>query len=162
MKFCPSCKTEKPLSDFAKNAKTYDKLQCYCRECNKVIHAYYKSIKKKPLLIKTCEATDCEVTFETRLESKRFCCKACSIKSHNSIKNKDKLYRFKFDFKSKFKRKTMQKPNNHKLWVRKEEVRLVALRDEGLTFYEIAAKLGRSYDSCRSRYKLLNKVVKSC
>jgi hypothetical protein len=36
LKFCPKCKKEKDVSEFAKNRCTKDGLQCYCNECKSI------------------------------------------------------------------------------------------------------------------------------
>ena len=36
-KLCRKCGVVKPISEFNKNSKSKDKLQCYCKECNKDI-----------------------------------------------------------------------------------------------------------------------------
>jgi hypothetical protein len=35
MSYCPSCKQEKPLSEFNKDKNTYFRIAIYCRECQK-------------------------------------------------------------------------------------------------------------------------------
>ena len=34
MKRCPKCDTDKPKSEFSKDARRKDGLQCYCKACN--------------------------------------------------------------------------------------------------------------------------------
>ena len=43
MKFCNTCKTEKPLSDFNKHKRMRDGLASQCRECKKITDAKYRA-----------------------------------------------------------------------------------------------------------------------
>ena len=48
-KFCPACKTKKPLHDFDKASGRPSSYQTECRECHKIrAKAYYEAIKSDP------------------------------------------------------------------------------------------------------------------
>lgn len=160
MKYCAMCKETLSFDKFSINKKRKDGLQCYCKKCNSEINIFYKDRKKLPKDKRTCKLDGCEITFETRNKDKNFCCKNHSQKYHNKIKNNDKEYRFKYEFKAKFQRKKEPKLNNYKKWTEQEDILLIQKKDEGLIYKEIAILLGRSSDSCQSRYKLLSRRIK--
>jgi hypothetical protein len=41
IKYCPRCKTEKPVSAFGRNTRARNDLQTYCKECKKSISRIY-------------------------------------------------------------------------------------------------------------------------
>ena len=46
MKECSKCKETKPRSEFHKQKRTRDGLQCYCKECKNLVHRAW--IKQNP------------------------------------------------------------------------------------------------------------------
>lgn len=82
MKFCTTCKTEKPFTDFYKRSKSSDGFQSTCKSCRKVIDAasYLKYDSRRFSIKERRDSTRLDqIKFMRRY--KAFCgCRVCSEK----------------------------------------------------------------------------------
>jgi len=155
-KYCKRCDSHKSLDSFSKDKSTKDGLQFYCKKCSAEESAKYRT--KKPKEKRPCENKSCNNTFETSNHNRKYCCEKCLIESQKTRCYPDA--RFRYNFKVKFLRKKLPKENNYKTWDSKEDKKLLKYKNKGLTFYQIAEKMGRGYDGVRSRYKILIEEIR--
>lgn len=157
-KECLKCKQTYLVPDkhFHKNKKMADGLNVYCKKCIQEMDKFNKEKKKQPKETRPCENEKCNNTFETRIKDKKYCCPKCAAYSNNQKKSKDRDYRFKYEFQNKFKNKKIRK-NVFKRWTKQEDTKLINLRFDNHTFWEIAELLNRSYFSVGQRYRMLVK-----
>lgn len=160
-KECRKCKQTfiKPENHFRVNLKSKDGFYTYCRECSNEMNRFTKDKNKKPKEKRECENKKCNKTFETRIDDKKYCCNKCAAYSNNQKRSKDLEYRFKYNFKNKFKVKKMEKPKEFKQWSKEEDGLLLNMKFDKLTFWEIADKMGRSYYAVGQRHRMLVKKL---
>lgn len=86
LKYCPKCKTEKPLELFNKHAKERDGLQRLCRDCQKESNRKYLSTEKGATTTRQAHlrrkySIDLQ-TYEELLLSQGNKCKICRVDSN--------------------------------------------------------------------------------
>jgi len=86
LKYCPKCKTEKPLELFNKHAKERDGLQRLCRDCQKESNRKYLSTEKGATTTRQAHLRrkyniDLQ-TYEELLLSQGNKCKICRVDSN--------------------------------------------------------------------------------
>lgn len=77
MKWCPKCKSQKPLEDFHKSSRSKDGRNGYCKECN-IKQRMDRYEHKKEKIIKTDSRKQCRICKE--------------IKEYSYFKNKKNTY----------------------------------------------------------------------
>lgn len=148
MKTCSMCKETLSFDKFSINRKRKDGLQCYCKSCSAENDKFYQH-KKRPLIEKICQ---CGTKFKTRSTIKTFCHNDCKVKYFNKLNNST-IDRFKYDFKIKLEAKKEPKPNNFKKWTKYEELTMLEHRASKMKWKQIALELGRSSQSCKTRFR---------
>lgn len=161
-KTCPRCNKTYMLEKkyFYKNKSNKDGLASICKNCRKEEYLFYKKINSK-ILTKVCEYKECNNTFTTTLDFKKYCCVYCRDRA-NKFKNGKQTYRDKVNFKIRFNSfKELENATNYrKKWSIEDIETLLSMRDNGISFKEIGLKLKRKSINCWKKYNSLQNKSK--